>query len=328
MMRNNYQLREITFDQWNDLWITVDRTNILQSWHYGEAKKESERMEVAYFAVYESDNPVSIAQVLIKKLPLKLSLARINRAPLVLNSQPDDQIVFETIKLIIDECKIRWWIMLQIAPELENKEQVETNLSKLGLKKLKNPPWASALIDLQQDDDALLSSLNGKWRNCLRKGWKNGVKTELNQASNKNVVKDLVSTYKSLQKKKSFIGLSSDLILSMASRSHSLWSFNIFSSPSMEGEGNQGMLVSVHHGDTAIYLIGSSTNEGRKNQINYVLLWAAIKHAKLSECKYYDIGGLDETTPRGIAHFKKGLNAVPYKLTGEWRGFFIPKILQ
>ena len=327
MMRKNYQLREITFDQWNDLWITANRTNILQSWHYGEAKEESERMEVVYFAVYESDKPVSIAQVLIKKLPLKLALARINRAPLMINSQPDDLISFETINLIIHECKKRWWIMLQIAPELESKEEVETNLSKLGLKQLKNPPWASALIDLQKDDEALLLSLNGKWRNCLRKGWKNGVKTELNQATDKNVVKDLVSTYKSLQKEKSFIGLSSDLILSMASRNHSLWSFNIFSSPSMEAEGKQGMLVSVHHGDTAIYLIGSSNHEGRKNQCNYVLLWEAIKHAKSSGCKYYDIGGLDDTTPKGIAHFKKGLNATPYKLIGEWRGFFMPKIL-
>lgn len=327
MKRSKYQLQEINFDQWNELWGRIDHQNILQSWHYGESKKASDKMEVIYFAVFVSDKPVSIIQVLLKKLPFQLKLARINRAPLVLGHNDNEQIAIDTIELIVKECNRRWWIMLQIAPELQSNNFIDSALFNLGLKKLKNPPWASALIDLQQDNDSLLSSLNGKWRNCLRKGWKIGVKTELADFKNEHAVSALLSTYKSLQKEKSFIGLSSDLIRSMAMISHPFWNFNIFTSPSMKSEANQGILVSIQHGDTAIYLIGSSTSEGRKNQCNYVLLWEAIQYAKLSGCRYFDIGGLDETTPKGIAHFKKGLNASPYKLTGEWRGFFFPKIL-
>jgi lipid II:glycine glycyltransferase (peptidoglycan interpeptide bridge formation enzyme) len=53
------------------------------------------------------------------------------------------------------------------------------------------------------------------------------------------------------------------------------------------------------------------------------LLWEAILHAKKDGCEWFDIGGLNETTPKGIAHFKQGLNSELYSLVGEWRYFFM-----
>ena len=80
-----------------------------------------------------------------------------------------------------------------------------------------------------------------------------------------------------------------------------------------------GVLVTICSGDTALYLIGSSNDKGRQMQANSVLLWQAILHAKQSGCTGFDIGGLSDATPKGIAEFKQGLNAVPYQLVGEWR---------
>ena len=71
-------------------------------------------------------------------------------------------------------------------------------------------------------------------------------------------------------------------------------------------------------------MIGISNNEGRELQVNYVLLWQAILDAKKNGCMWFDIGGLDATTPIGIAHFKKGVQSDPYYLIGEWRGFIHP----
>ena len=56
-------------------------------------------------------------------------------------------------------------------------------------------------------------------------------------------------------------------------------------------------------------------------QANSVLLWHAILQAKRSGCRWFDVGGLGKSTPRGIAEFKKGINASPYELVGEWRCF-------
>ncbi len=328
MSNQNYELKEIDFGQWRELWPHCDKQNILQSWFYGEAKKKSDNLNKIYFVVLRSGNPVSIMQVLIKRLPIGFSLVRINRAPLILdyvNKEDRSKVILDSIELIINECKKRWWIMLQIAPESDSQEDILNGLQVLGLKKLSNPPWASGILNLDEKEDIILASLNGKWRNCLRKGWKLGVKSNL-VTGDLSEIDRLVEEYKKLQKEKSFIGLSSELIQEMAIREDQDWQFNIFVSPSDSDQYNQGTLVTVHHGKAAIYLIGSTTYEGRKNQCNYVLLWEAIRYARQCGCRYFDIGGLDQTTPKGIAHFKKGLNAIPYKLIGEWRGFFKPKI--
>ena len=74
------------------------------------------------------------------------------------------------------------------------------------------------------------------------------------------------------------------------------------------------MLVSVIHGTTATYLIGNISNEGRKSNINYKMLWAAIIHAKQTGCQYFDLGGINKNTPKGISHFKSGLRGNNYNL--------------
>ena len=51
--------------------------------------------------------------------------------------------------------------------------------------------------------------------------------------------------------------------------------------------------------------LGVTNNTGKKLQANSVLLWEAIIHSKYLGCKWFDIGGLSEETPKGIADFKK-----------------------
>ena len=251
---------------------------------------------------------------------------RINRGPIVVgkvNEKEKNKILISTITKIIEDCKRRRWLMLQIAPELSLTDDTEKKLKESGLRKLSSPPWASGLLDLNKDEEEILMSLNGKWRNCLRKGWKLGVKASLGQDSDKdiNVVKGF---YNTLQNDKNFVGLSNSLLKAMSQKSHRFWSFNVFTARSKEkGKSKDilGILVSVDHGYKSIYLIGATTLEGRKLQANYVLLWEAILEAKKRGCAFFDIGGLNETTPSGIAHFKKGIKAVPYSLVGEWRTF-------
>jgi hypothetical protein len=39
---------------------------------------------------------------------------------------------------------------------------------------------------------------------------------------------------------------------------------------------------------------------------------------------WFDVGGLNVETPKGIAHFKKGVQSDQYYLIGEWRGLMYP----
>ena len=290
-------------------------------------------MNMMYFAISNEEQTVAMVQILLKKFPLIGTVARINRGPVLLGELggiEKKKVLLDCIKIIIQECKKRWWWMLQIAPELLPDEETEEALTKLGLKKLSTPPWSSGLLPIALDEEEILMSLKGRWRRGLRKGIKEGVQVSLNSNSRSNVEK-LIRLYKNFQTEKDFIGLSESLIREMAAKKDQKnWIFNIFTAKAKDSsdlEESLGVLVSIEHGDTAIYLIGATTNEGRKYRTIYVLFWEAILKAHRNGCQWFDIGGLNETTPKGIIQFKTGLKANPYSLIGEWRGFFIPKLL-
>ena len=61
--------------------------------------------------------------------------------------------------------------------------------------------------------------------------------------------------------------------------------------------------------------------KGRQVEANSALYWHSIVQAKHSGCRWFDVGGLSDETPKGIADFKRGLNGTPYQLVGEWRGW-------
>jgi hypothetical protein len=168
--------------------------------------------------------------------------------------------------------------------------------------------------------------LKKKWRYCLRKGQDLEL-TVSTIVGNSVELETLLSRYKALQKDNGFVGLEDSLIISMANQVAEDWQFTLFIAnhkSSSDIKDYLGMLVSIHHGDTSTYLIGITSDEGRDLQVNYVLLWQAILDSKKNGCMWFDIGGLDSTTPIGIAHFKKGVQSDPYYLIGEWRGLMYP----
>jgi len=312
----------LTKDEWNVYWALCSSTNMLQSWEYGEAKN-SEGWQVSRFLISdEEDTPIAIAQVLTKTLPFIGGVARVNRGPILINSGSDNdtnKMIFSIRVLIKEARRHRWWLF-QVAPELPNTFQAINGMKAMGFKKLNTLAWASGVINLLEEENIILMNLAGKWRNTLRKGQKLGVQVR-DDSNNIESIHQLTKNYTELQSNRGFGGISKDLILSMASQSGPSWSFNLFNAFNSDNNNDLGSLVSIEAGDTTIYLIGYSNDQGRKMHANSVLLWHAILHAKNNGGTFFDFGGLNESTPHGIAKFKKGLNAKPYQLIGDWRYF-------
>jgi len=329
-MTGKFYVKEVSLEQWIIYWQQVHKTNILQSWQYGSAKEQAEGWHVLRFLV--SDNkgqPVAIAQVLTRSLPLLGGIARLNRGPLLLGEHAEDQMTEKTLtvlRVILREARRRCWWVVQIAPELPNTDKVLSNLMQMGLRRRPDQANASGRLMLVVDEKSLLMGLNGKWRNCLRKGERLGVK--VSRYSGTGPEQDLlISMYAELQRSKGFEGLSETLLRSLAMQQGKTWQFDLFIAEDANAPFSNepiGMLVTVKHGDTTTYLIGSTKARGRELQANSVLLWNAILHAKSAGCTWFDIGGLNSATPKGVAEFKKGLNAIPYQLVGEWRWFYRP----
>ena len=326
---DKYKIEEVSFPIWEALWAKISNVNLLQSWQYGKAKEQAEGWRAHRYVITDNNNrQIAITQLLIRTWPIVGGIARLNRGPLFLDDYPEEErlsVGVDIIKKLLNELRSKRCRVVQIAPELPYSENVKENLKRIGLRPINSTPWASAIMDLSKDNQKLLMQLNGKWRNCMRKGEKLGIivkKVELN-GHNLNL---LFSSYSGLQQNRKFQGLSEKLISRLAEQTNELWSFNLFFAWDSENEFDNvpiGQLVSIQSGDTTMYLIGTTTDKGRETQANSVLLWQSIIHAKEVGCSWFDLGGLNTATPKGIAEFKKGLNATPYALIGEFRGYFI-----
>jgi lipid II:glycine glycyltransferase (peptidoglycan interpeptide bridge formation enzyme) len=323
-----WHLQPITSqDKWSTFWLDCKRKSLPQTWEYGAAKAMAEGWQVKRLLVTnEKNDPIALFQILVKGFSIFGGIARINRGPLMLCSELDNEnhLALQAISVLTREMKRQQWLMLQIAPLLPPNIQVETTLRNLGYHRQKNCPMDSAVLLLEGNEEALLMSFNGKWRNTLRKGQKFGMIVKKDEGAHEHF-QWLLDFYHKQQHEKKFKGTSERVLHAMKDNQSNDFKFNLYLA--FDGEEiNEftlmGVLVSLQFGEFSEYLIGATNEKGRKMQVNSVLLWEAIRDAKRNDCKWFDVGGLAENTPKGIAKFKKGINPTPYNLTGEWRKWF------
>lgn len=323
---------EIDYSEWKLNFKKCQNNNMLQCWQYGAAKEETGNwLPVRFLVKDEIGEVVGLIQFLTRKFPLIGRVARMNRGPILIEdvkTGTSETLVINIISALLKEFNKRRWRIVQIAPEINNSVKVHQALLNIGLHKLSQIPYASGLIDLRKNEQQLLMGLKKKWRYCLRKSLQSDLNINVSSGDNLEL-KTLLDKYTKLQERKDFSGIPNSLISSLAQQVAEEWDFVLFvakNNDSSNLEDCLGMLVIIMHGDTATYLIGLTNNKGRCLNVNYALLWHAMLHAKSSGTKWFDIGGLDESTPDGIAHFKRGLNSSLYSLVGEWRYYSLPRI--
>jgi lipid II:glycine glycyltransferase (peptidoglycan interpeptide bridge formation enzyme) len=325
---SGWKLKLITSrEEWRELWLDCYPKSLPQTWEYGTAKAIAEGWQVKRLLVTNQKNsPIALFQVLEKRFPFLGGVARINQGPLMICKKTDNGnfLALKSISVLTQAMKEKKWWMLQIAPLLPPNNEVKTTLESLGYRRQKNSPMDSALLSLENDEEALLMSFNGKWRNTLRKGQKLGVTVKLDKGAYE-YFDLLLSFYNKQQLEKNYNGTSEKMLRAMQASQSEDFSFNLFLAFDSEEKSESslvGVLVSLEFGEYSQYLIGATNEKGKRLQANSVLLWEAICDSKRKRCKWFDVGGLAENTPIGIAKFKKGLNPKPYTVVGEWRKWF------
>jgi len=329
MKSNNryWDLEEIGKDQWLLHWDRVEFPNLMQSWGYGEAKK-LQGWNASRFLLRKKDGSAhGLLQVLVRQLPSIGGIARINRGPMMFKNSSKNNVSNEDIKNILLEIRRvafvkRWWLIL-MSPELSNgSSNLEILLDSGYFQRKRAIPYGSLRLNLQLHSDKLLENLNGKWRNLLRKGLKQKVTVE--KVIDIGTQLKLINIYEDFQVLRNFRGIPKGILLNMLALSGFKQELSIYRTTSADGNETTGFIFIINSGNTSTYLIGWSSDEGRMQQSNYILLWEAINIAKIEGALWFDLGGISARTPKGIAHFKKGLNAIPYENSGEF--FSMPKI--
>ena len=108
--------------QWAALFAQVDAPRLVQSWAYGEAKQAAGAWRARRFVFERDGEPVAICQVLDKSVAGIRLATRLNRGPLFLSADPDDDAITDVYRSL----RARWRRLrgvLVLAPALPVGEE-------------------------------------------------------------------------------------------------------------------------------------------------------------------------------------------------------------
>jgi lipid II:glycine glycyltransferase (peptidoglycan interpeptide bridge formation enzyme) len=323
-----FSLHEVSnYEDWMKLYEKCTLKTLPQTWEYGTAKAKVEFWSIKRYKIINNlSQAIGIVQVLYINIPIIGKIVRINRGPLLTNdiSNNDSTTTLSIINFLCHEAKKNKWIMLQIAPLINFSNNNYNNLLNSGFQNKDHCSADTSIINLLPNKDELLMSFDGKWRNQLKKGLKSNILV-INTNSDNIYFEKMLSLYNTQQKINNFKGTSNKILKALFNNQTKNFRFNLFIAIVNNGTDDEiiGFLVTFQYTNFSEYIIGISTETGKKLQVNSVLLWEALIFSKNCNNHYFDLGGLSDDTPSGIANFKRGLNGEPLKLIGEWRKFFI-----
>ncbi|MBX9634573.1 MAG: GNAT family N-acetyltransferase [Magnetospirillum sp.] len=299
-------------DAYEAMLHTAGRSNLLQSWAWGDAKAETEGWRPRRAVLSVATVAVAVVQVLEKRVGPAV-LARINRGPLWLY----DDLTQETKSAVLKQLRRqwRWWkaSALLIAPELGDGEACAATLPELGYRPRSAPIWRSAWVSLNRDEAELRKSLNGKWRNMLVAAEKAGLTTDV--ITGAEGVAFLRPLYEAMMAEKGFAGVSPPLLAALSRHADT---DDLMVLRARSGDEDASAVLVARHGAAATYLVGWNGEAGRRTRANHLLLWQAMLELKERGVSWFDLGGIDDVLTPGVASFKRGLKGEDYALAGEW----------
>ncbi|MDQ6770848.1 MAG: bifunctional aminotransferase class I/II-fold pyridoxal phosphate-dependent enzyme/GNAT family N-acetyltransferase [Gemmatimonadota bacterium] len=300
--------------QWQQWFARSERSNLLQSWAYGEAKAETSNWRVTRGVFFRHDEELALVQVLRRRVG-GIVMTRINRGPLLLKPLLDyeERAIWRELARF---GKLHRGSVLSAAPELMLSGASLFLMDELGFRQFSPLSWESVWVDLDVALNVLRARIEGKWRNMLSASEKTGMSLEV--SADDESFEWLIAHYQGLMQEKGFTGPSPELLASL--RQNLRDSDQLIVLRAVHGGEAVAAIALALHGTSATYLLGWNGTAGRKLKANQYLLWQAIIHLQRSGLRWLDLGGISEEQTPGIADFKLGLGGERYELIGEyWR---------
>jgi lipid II:glycine glycyltransferase (peptidoglycan interpeptide bridge formation enzyme) len=165
--------------------------------------------------------------------------------------------------------------------------------------------YRTFVLDLAPPIEQLRKNLDGKWRNKLNQSEKKGLNIVAGNSGTE--YRTFCRMYDQMWKRKTFettvdveeFGrLQEDLPENHRMR------ILICEQDEVPVAG----VVASAMGDSAIYLLGATSDDGLNAKGAYLLQWTLIQWLKENGIKWYDLGGIDPEGNPGVYTFKKGLS--------------------
>ena len=323
-----------TFDRaedkqaWDERVVAAPGGHVLQSWAWGELKGRFG------WRVERLGLDSASAQVLYRPLPGGLgSIAYVPKGPLL--DWNDGQAIHQFTAAIRPLARRQRAICLKIEPNLEDSPGRAERLLAAGFRPSPQPiqPRRTIVVGLDAEPEAILARMKQKTRYNIRLAGRKGVVVRSGDEG------DLPAFYRLMEDtaRRDRFAIHSQAYYEAAHRLFVPAGQGCLLLAEHEGRLLAG-LVAVALGDTACYLYGASTDEGRELMPAYLLQWEAMMWARERGCRAYDLWGVpDEDEPAleaefaqrgdglwGVYRFKRGFGGRLVRTVGAWDLVYAP----
>ncbi len=282
---------------------------LLQSSRYALAKNNAQSWKQSFWVIKNNETAIGCFLALSKKM--LISVYRINGGPIWF--KPYD----EKIKALVYREIVRHFSggmkILFIAPGEERSGSSLALMARSGMV-YRSSFYATGYIDLFLDEDNIRNNLNSKWRNQLKASERAAYNVEYLHDFNK--LNELLCLHIKHKNEAEFDDAGDSI-------SRELLKSNSIMGMCAKNKDNMvcAFVFIALHCNSATYFIGWSNDEGRKNNLNKLLLWNAILKLKEKGYHWFDLGGIDFINTPNIAEFKMGMGCRYFEFAGEFIKF-------
>jgi lipid II:glycine glycyltransferase (peptidoglycan interpeptide bridge formation enzyme) len=291
-----------------------------QSLTYGRAAAARIGGKLRCLVLERDGQQIAAAQVRIKTLPgLGRGIAWIASGPLLLPVEgpaPEPAVIAEVFAALRTELVLRQGHILRLrlpGIAFHAQDTIATIAKATGFAPTDRAPvYRSIAIDLSQDQTALMTALNGKWRTDLRYAQKSGLTLETGYSPDMQA--RFLVLFRDIQAAKGFapdITPEFHFALSGPDLSYDILIIT------KDGQDLAGIVIGTS-GLCTVYLFGATAEAGRALRAGYMLTWEGIRLAQGRGMHWYDLGGVDFDENPDVARFKDRMNGQTIEAAGPY----------
>lgn len=307
------EIDQTTSVEWSEMVDLFEDANIYQTWSYGAVRWGEKNL--SHLVLRRNGDVVGMAQIrIIRPTRLNVGMAYLRWGPLChrRGTQINAEVVSQLSHALRKEYVRKRGLLLQVLPnafvESERAVMIESTFSDFTQGGgITANTYRTFVLDLAPPLDELRKKLDGKWRNQLVRAEKNDLRIVSGNGTNE--YKTFHQMYREMEGRKGFEStVDIDEFEKIQMRLPVNHRLRILICE--QNEVPVAGLVASIIGDSAIYLLGATSDAGLKAKGAYLLQWTLIREIKEQNIKWYDLGGIDPDVNPGVYHFKKGLSGI------------------
>ena len=300
-----------TAAEWSQMLDLFDDANIYQTWSYGGVHWGDKSL--SHLVLKRGGEVLAMAQLrIVRPTRFKFGMAYLRWGPVWQRRgvSLDSEVCTYMARVLEEEYVSNRKLLLRMLPNgFVSSPRAAVIQSAFSMFTRETPvadnTYRTFVLDLAPDLEELRRKLDPKWRNKLSGAERNNLKVIVGNGSVE--YRTFCLMYNEMRKRKmfettvdveEFERIQKDLPESLRMQ------VLICEDQDVPVAG----LVASAMGDTAIYLLGATSDAGLNSKGAYLLQWTLIKWLKENGIKWYDLGGIDPERNPGVYHFKKGLS--------------------